>query len=218
MSHAHSPAPRIVPWLALCLLVAARASAASAPLGPDIWSMQVDGGLFAVIEGSGASPATGVRYCKHMGTHLQGGMLTGWAFKRSKLEAPGGPEDADSHVELARVDANLVPLMGFMQVDLTDRSRLVPFFGFGVGYEWLMLHALDHQTGLQTKARYANVAWETYAGIGLQLTSLWRLNSELYYNGGSLERKVVEPSGAVRREAVNVNGVGLRVGVDMKFD
>lgn len=202
--------------LALCLLLGTRASAAPAPLGPNIWSVQLDGGLFAPIQGSGANPSAGMRYGKHFTSHLQGGMLTGWSFKRAKLESTTG--DPDSRVELARVDANLVPVMGYLQVDLADRSWLVPFFGFGVGYEWLMLHSFNHQTGDQVKARYANLAWQTYAGIGLQLNTLWRLNSELYYNGGSLERKVTQPDGTVRREAIDADGVGVRVGLDMKFD
>lgn len=221
MRSAQFTAPRacIVTLLALFLSLDSRAFAASAPLGPNVWSMQVDGGLFAPIQASGASPAAGVRYCKHLGPHLQGGMLSGWSFKRAKLEGPAvSQDDPGSHVELARVDANLAPLMGFMQVDLTDRSWLVPFFGFGVGWEWLVLHSFDHQTGVQVKARYANLAWETYAGIGLQLNTLWRLNSELYYNGASLERKEIESDGSVRREAIDVNGVGVRVGLDMKFD
>ena len=211
-----APGARIVTMLALCLALAARASAAPPPLGPDVWSMQLDGGLFAPLQATGASPTAGMRYCKHIGTHLQSGLRTGWTFKRTKLESNGEP-DADTHVELARVDANLVPVMAFMQVDLTDRF-LVPFFGFGVGYEWLMLHSFDHRTGAQEKARYANLAWQTFAGVGLQLTSIWRVNGELYYNGGSLEREVRLPDGTVQREAVDVNGVGLRVGLDMKFD
>ena len=67
------------------------------------------------------------------------------------------------------------------------------------------------------EATYGNIAWETYAGIGLRLTSEVRLNGELFYNGGSLERGVVDSSGRAWREAVDVNGVGLRVGVDSKF-
>src|SRR5689334_5244616 len=54
--------------------------------------------------------------------------------------------------------------LGFPAGDLTDRF-LVPFFGFGVGYEWLMLHSFDHRTGAQEKARYANLAWQTFAGV-----------------------------------------------------
>ena len=211
--------PRFVALLALCSALSVRAHAAPAPLGPDVWSMQVDAGLFAPIEANGAGPTGGLRYCKHYGTHLQVGALTGWTYKRATWNAPPpGQPESEAQVEIARTDANLVPLMGFMQVDFMDRSRIVPFFGFGLGYEWLMVHSLDYQTGAQSKATYSNIAWQTYAGIGLQLSYIWRLNSELFYKGGSLERTVPLSSGGVQREAVHVNGVGVRVGLDMKFD
>src|SRR5436190_5542851 len=216
-----APARRVhlVPLLACWLCLAVRIPAARAQTAPEIWSIQLDGGVFAPVEASGASPTAGMRYCKHLGSHLQSGLLTAWAFKRAKLETTaGGQEGPVTHVELARADARLVPLMGFLQVDLTDRAWLVPFAGIGAGYEWLVLHAVDYRTGQQSKVAYGNVAWQTYGGVGLRLTSKVRLNSELYYNGGSLERAVRDPNGPTRREAIHVNGVGARVGLDMKFE
>jgi hypothetical protein len=214
---ARVPRIRLVPLLALGLALGVGVPAARAQdLG--IWSMQLDGGMFAPLEARGASPTAGMRYCKHFTSHLQGGMLTGWTFKRATLEAPvAGPQGQESNVELARTDANLVPLMAFMQVNLTDRRMLVPFAGFGVGYEWLTLHGVDNQTAQQTKVTYGNLAWETYAGLGVRLAKIWRMNSELYYNGGSLEHEVPDPNGGVIRQAVHVNGVGVRFGLDMEF-
>jgi hypothetical protein len=160
-----------------------------------------------------------MRYCKHYSSHLQGGLLTGWTFKRATLEAPAGSVPGpESRAELSRTDANLVPLMGFLQVNLTDRRLLAPYVGIGAGYEWLTLHEFDHQTGGQSKVTYGNWAWETFAGIGVRFSSIWRLNSELYYNGGSLEAKVPDANGIVQLQSVHVNGVGLRVGLDMAFD
>jgi hypothetical protein len=216
----HIPAHsvRLVPLLALWMSLAVGIPVAIGQQDVPVWSIQFDGGLFAPIEASSASPMVGLRYCRHYGSHLQGGMLSGWMMKSKKLQAPAdGVQGNESLVELARFDAHLLPVMGFMQVDLTARSRLVPFAGFGAGYEWLTLEATDHRTGLKTSASYGNVAWETYAGMGLRLTSEVRLNGELYYNGGSLERDVVDASGRAWREAVNVNAVGVRVGVDSKF-
>ena len=219
MPHLHTPAQRnrLVPLLALWLSLGARVPAACAQA--EIWSIQLDGGLFAPIEASGASPTAGMRYCKHVGSHLQFGLLTAWTLKRAKLEASaGGQQGPESRVELVRADANLVPVMAFMQVDLTDKSWLVPFVGFGAGYEWLILRSKDLRTGRQSKLTYDNVAWETYAGVGLRLTTKVRLNSELYYNGGSLERNPTDPNGRVRHEVVHVNGVGARMGLDMEFE
>jgi opacity protein-like surface antigen len=217
--HAPGQSVRLVPLLALWMSLAVGVPAASAQQAPELWSMQLDAGLFTPIEASGASPSVGVRYCKHFGSHLQGGMLTGWTFKNTSVEAPtGGLQSNESHVELARVEARLTPLMMFMQVDLTDRSWLVPFAGIGAGYEWLRVDAEDHRTGQKSVVKYGNVAWEAYTGIGLRLTSRVRLNNELFYNGGSLESSVLDSSGHTWREAVHVNGVGARVGLDMIFE
>ena len=220
MKFVETPAQRVqvVLLLALWMSLSAGVPTASGQGPLDVWSIQFHGGLFTPIEASGASPMIGMRYCKHYGSHVQGGLSTGWTYKRKTLEAPAeGPLGSESSVELARLEANLVPLMGFMQVDLTGKSRLVPFVGFGAGYEWLVLEAKDQRTGQASTAVYGNVAWETYAGIGLRLTNEVRLNGELFYNGGSLERGVSDPSGQAWREAVRVNGAGVRVGVDSNF-
>jgi hypothetical protein len=193
--------------------------AAIAQTGPDLWSIQLDTGLYAPIEASGPSPTVGMRYCKHYTSHVQGGLLTGWTLKRTSLEAPvTGPLSSESHAEFARVNAHLVPVMGFVQVNLTNRFWLVPFVGIGGGYEWLIVETKDDRTGAKFKTTYDNVAWETFAGIGLRLSSVVRVNGELFYNGGSLERGVLDASGRAFREAVNVSGVGARVGLDMVFE
>jgi hypothetical protein len=146
-------------------------------------------------------------------------MLTGWSVKSTNVAAPAaGPPAAETSVELAQFDARLAALMGFVQLDFTDRAWLVPFVGVGAGCEWLTLDAEDDQTGLKSEANYANMAWQAYIGIGLRLTSKVRPNSELYYNAGSLNRDVIDASGHTWREAVDVNGVGLRVGLDSIFE
>ena len=186
--------------------------------GPNIWSIQLDGGLLKLNEASGVASRAGMRYSKHYTSHIMGGLLTGFAYKGTKLEVPAGDTPSGESIELARTDAHLIPVMGFMQVDLTDRFFLVPFVGIGAGYEWLSLHTADHRAGQDTTLTYGNVAWEGYGGLGVRLTSRVRVNGELFYNGGSLERRVLDSSGAEWREAVHVNGVGARVGLDMVFE
>jgi hypothetical protein len=204
---------------ALSLSLAFRVPAAIAQTGPELWSIQLDGGLLMLNEARGTSPRIGMRYSKHFTSHVQGGLLTGFAYKGASLEAPAAATPGgESHVELARTDARLVPLMGFMQVDMTDRFWLVPFVGIGAGYEWLRLITKDHRTGLESMVTYGNIAWEGYAGAGVRLTSRVRVNGELFYNGGSLEARVLDPDGSTWREAIHVNGVGARVGLDMIFE
>jgi hypothetical protein len=50
--------------------------------------------------------------------------------------------------------------------------------------------------------------------MGFRLDPATRVDLELFYNGGSLER--ASPSSTLR-EAVHVNGVGARVGLDLLF-
>ena len=199
--------------------LALRVPAAIAQTAPELWSIQLDGGLLMLNEARGTSPRVGMRYCKHVTSHVQLGMLAGFAYKGSRLEAPAaGTQGVEPQVELARTDARLVPLMAFMQVDMTDRFWLVPFVGIGAGYEWLRLNSKDHRTGEDSMVTYGNIAWEGYAGTGVRLTRRVRVNGELFYNGGSLERRFLEPDGSTTREAVHVNGVGVRVGLDMIFE
>jgi hypothetical protein len=206
--------------LALWMSLAGRVPAAmSAAPSSNLWSIQLHGGMFAPNDVRTTSPMVGMRYCKHYSPHLQGGLLTGWTLMSKSLEQPfDGSPSFEPHVEVARADAHLVPVMGFIQVNLTERSWLVPFVGIGAGYEWLILDAQDHRNGLKFRANYANFAWETYGGIGLRLNSEVRVNGELFYNGGSLERNTIDASGHSWIEAIHANGVGARVGIDFVFE
>jgi len=184
---------------------------------PKIWSMQVHGGMFALLDGNGASPMMGVRYCKHYTPQLYGGLLTGYTYKSTSLEQPQDPANPGPRIQLAQVSAQLVPVMAFVQVRLADKPRLVPVFGVGVGYEWLAFNVKDLRTGAESRPTYANYAWEAYGGLALRLNSIWRLNGEVFYNGGALERHVVDANGQTWIEDVHVNGVGIRIGPDMDF-
>jgi hypothetical protein len=212
---------RLVTLLALWMSLVGRvpaAIAADAP-SPEFWSIQLHGGLFAGNDVDAGSPMVGMRYCKRFSPHLQGGLLTGWTSMSESLEQPAdGSVTYDPQVELVRVDAGLLPVMGFLQVNLTEKFFLVPFLGIGGGYEWLIIDMLDNRTGLETHATYASLAWETFGGAGLRLNSKVQLNGELFYNGGRPGRNIIDESGHTWVEAIRANGVGVRVGLDMVFE
>jgi len=107
--------------------------------------------------------------------------------------------------------------MLFLQVNLTEKRFLVPIAGAAAGYEWFMLTANDYRTGQSAKATYANFAWEGWGGLGMRLDKTVRLDGELFYNGGSLERTVTDSSGNSWLEAIDLNGIGARVGLDIQF-
>ena len=181
-------------------------------------SLHLHGGLFRTIDGDATSPTVGLRYGRHLGSHLQGGVLAGWTYKRKNLEQPVESfPGVDPRIVLARVEGHLVPAMLFLQVNLTEKRFLVPYAGIAAGYEWFQLQATDYRTDESTKATYANLAWEGWGGIGMRLGEDLRLDGELFYNGGSLERDVTDSSGRSFKEAIDANGIGARVGLDILF-
>jgi hypothetical protein len=105
--------------------------------------------------------------------------------------------------------------MAFFEVSLTEKRFLVPYAGIAAGYEWLLLHANDYRTGEVATGTFSNFAWQGWGGIGLRLDPGLRVDVELNYNGGSLERDATDSSGL--REVVRVNGVGARVGLDILY-
>jgi hypothetical protein len=87
-----------------------------------------------------------------------------------------------------------------------------------VGYEWLMLEATDYRTQTANTATYSNWAWEGWGGLGIRLGKQLRLNGEAFYNGATLKRDVSDPNGLIFKELVNLDGVGLRLGLDIIFE
>lgn len=203
------------------------------PAGPntktyyaDVWSprartgtIHLHGGLFAPVNANAPGTDLGLRIGINMGAHLQIGALTDWTFQSKSLRqsATSDLPGLQPHVVLARVDAHLVPAMVFLQVKLFDKFPIVPYGGVAAGYEWLILDANDYRNGTSENLTYANWAWQAHAGAGLRLSSDLRLDGELYYNGGSLQRDVVDTSGVTWHEQVDVNGVGARVGLDIAY-
>jgi hypothetical protein len=191
-----------------------------APAGPKFKanSFHLQGGLFAPIDVNAPSPTLGLRAARRFGGHSQAGLLVDWTFERKNLEQPvNSLPGLQPHLILARADGQLIPAMAFFQVNLTDKRYLIPYAGIAMGYEWLLLRANDFRTGELAKATYANWAWQSWGGIGLRLDQGLRVDFELSYNGGSLERDVTDSNGQTFSEAVRVNGVGARVGVDILY-
>ena len=179
-------------------------------------SIHLSGGLFAPIETNAPSPMVGLRLGRRLGAHLQGGLLVDWVLERKNVEQPINTlPGLQPQLILARASGSLVPVMAFFEVSLTEKRFLVPYGGIAAGYEWLSLKADDFVTGESASATYANYAWQGWGGMGIRLDQGLRVDFELCYNGGSLERDAPNSNGL--REAVRVNGVGARVGLDIRY-
>ena len=198
-------------------MLRASAPAPAVPKGK-AYGIHLHGGLFAPIDVNAPSPTLGLRLGRRLVSHLQAGLLVGWTFQRKNLEEPvNGLPGLQPHLILARVDGQLVPAMVFLNVDFNETRFLVPYAGIATGYEWFLLKANDYRTGEIASATYANWAWESWGGLGMRLGKDLRVDTELFYNGGSLEREVSDSSGQSWREAVHANGVGARVGIHIPF-
>ncbi|MGH7742324.1 MAG: hypothetical protein ACRENS_09915 [Candidatus Eiseniibacteriota bacterium] len=213
-------------------MIAAPLFAASA-LGADstlshaeIWTPRTEtgrihlhGGLFAPIGGNATSTTFGGRLGINLGSHMLMGVMADWSFESKSLTQPV-PSDLPGlkpKEVLAKVDAQLIPAMGYVQLKLTDKFPVVPYGGIGAGYEWLILRAIDHRNGASAHSTYANWAWQSYAGLGLRLSRGLRFDSELFYNGAWLTRDVKDVNGITSTEGVDVRGVGARIGVDILY-
>jgi len=185
---------------------------------PKAYAIHLHGGLFSPIDVNAPSPTLGLRLARRLGSHLQGGLLVDWALERKNLEQPvNSLPGLQPHLILARAEGHLVPAMLFVQVNLTEKRYLVPYAGIAAGYEWLFLKASDYRTDEAASATFANWAWQGWGGIGLRLDPGLRVDFELSYNGGSLQRDVLDSNGRPMQEAVSVNGVGAKVGLDILF-
>jgi hypothetical protein len=194
----------------------------------DVWTprdrtgeINLHGGVFAPVHknSSGVSPTLGLRLGLDLGSHVMLGVMGDWVYKSKSLLEPIPSElpNLEPQIVLAKVDAQIIPAMMFLQVKLTDQFPLVPYVGVAAGYEWLMLNANDYRTDESAHVTYADWAWQSFAGLGLRLSRGVRLDSELFYNGGMLERDVHDQFGETVSEVVDVNGVGARIGLNIVY-
>lgn len=181
-------------------------------------SLHLHGGMFSPIDVNAPSPTVGLRLSKVVSAHMQMGLLTGWTFERKDRTRKDSPLPGTApEILLARLDGHIIPAMGFMRVNLTEKHWLLPYFGFGVGYEWLLLDATNYETQETAQRTYSGIAWEGWGGLGIRLGRDLRVNGELFYNSASVERDVVDDAGQTWKELVNLDGAGARVGIDIMF-
>jgi len=117
---------------------------------------------------------------------------------------------------LAEASADVLPLTGFIQVNLTD-GAVVPYVGAGGGWQWLFLSARDFQTGTGYDATFGGWTWQAWGGAQLALSPAARLFGEVFLHNGDAERTVQDLSGTEYQEVVDLAGAGMRFGVAWGF-
>ncbi len=134
------------------------------------------------------------------------------------VHTPGGT--AVQELVLSESTANLVPMLLFVQLSGNPNRPVVPYGGFGLGYEWLFLSADDFVTHESFDEVFGGFGWQVWAGAGFALDARTRINGELFFNECEAGNDVDVMMGGVSvraRDIVNVNGFGMRLGVSWQF-
>ena len=182
-------------------------------------ALHLHGGVFAPINASATSATIGARMGANLGDPLLFGLMAEWIYHSKSLLEPvnTGLPGFEPQTVLATVQAHLIPAMAFLEITLTRKLPLVPYVGVAAGYEWLVLNAEDNRTAADSSVTYGNWAWQWYGGVGLKLSDALRVDGEVFYNGGALARDVYDVNGVRRKETVDVEGVGARIGLNIVY-
>jgi hypothetical protein len=183
---------------------------------------QLHGGFVDPDGDLSANMVFGFRGGLSLDSHIQLGLGVDWAHRSDKqsqlvtqVPLPGGGT-ADRRLDLAQSSADLIPMMGVLQISPGDNLPVAPYFGVGGGYEVLFVSAEDFTTGEQFDATYGGWGWQAWAGVSMPLSGRTRLNAEVFRNTAQVGRDVTTAEG-VFRETVDVDGTGGRFALSWGF-
>jgi hypothetical protein len=188
------------------------------------------GGIFEYMSDASSRPNGprssdfGAKMAFNLGPAVRLGTLLDWQYRSesntvpiSSNPGPGGTTINNS-VDLGSGTASLVPWMGFLEISPVPRSPISPYVGIAGGYEWLYLHASRSDIPVAFNANYGGWGWQAWGGIGFRLAPEVRLTGEVYGNFCEVWRNAFDTDlNAVTRETVNVNGAGVRGGLQFLF-
>ncbi len=187
---------------------------------------QVHAGFFDPTGDLGTGLVLGFRIGPEIDPHVQLGAAVDWWHKTEeqtiKVAGGSGPGGigVEREIQLSSSSANLVPLLGYVQVGGDASMQVIPYVGAGAGFEWLNLNG-DDPSGNSFEANYGGFGWQLWGGVAVPLSGRARFNAEVFGNGAELGRDVdfQDSTGATLtgREIVKMNGVGMRAGVSWGF-
>jgi hypothetical protein len=184
-------------------------------------------GIFDPSGGFSSGVDVGFRAGPQIDPHIQLGVGLDWWYKHeSQTQSVGNGEfpiggTFEQQREISHFTANLIPIMGFLQVSGDDNMQVIPYGGVGLGYEMLWLSGSGRDAADQPfdfDANYGGYGWQAWGGVAIPLSGQSRINGEVFGNFSELGRDVDDPlTGDRIREIVDMNGIGARVGVTWGF-
>jgi hypothetical protein len=191
------------------------------PMSPN--PVQLHIGFFDPGEASGESFVLGMRAGPQVDPNVQIGAAVDWIHRADDSSAilsegtgPGGTT-ITTRQQISHSSSSLLPVMAFAQVSGDPSMSAIPYGGIGGGYEVLFLSATDYLTGDQFDGTFGGWAWQAWGGVAIPLSGQARVNGEVFVNRGEVSRDTDGPAGITYHETVDVNGVGLRVGLSWGF-
>lgn len=201
-----------------------RAYRSRSPVMPT--TTQVHAGFFDPTDGFSAGFVGGFRMGPQVDPRVQVGLAIDWWHRSEsttmdlgELQLPVG--SGDSRLVLSRASADLMPVLAFVQVSGDENMPIIPYGGFGVGYEWLFLTGDDYWNNESYDQTFGGFGWQAWGGAGIPLDGRTRINGEVFYNGSEVGSDVdvyipgIGP--ATVRDVVKMNGLGMRFGVCWGF-
>lgn len=201
-----------------------RAYRSRAPVMPT--TTQVHAGFFHPTDDFSTGFVGGFRMGPQVDPRVQVGLAVDWWHRSESTTMDLGSYDlrigrGSEQLVLSRTSADLVPILAFVQVSGDENMPVIPYGGFGVGYEVLFVSADDYVYGESFQQTFGGFGWQAWGGAGIPLDGRTRINGEVFYNGCEVgsDVDINHPTlGLVTvRDVVKMNGLGMRFGVAWGF-
>ena len=187
---------------------------------------QVHAGFFDPTDNFSTGFVGGFRMGPQVDPHVQIGLALDWWHRSEsatmdlgEVPLPGG--SGTERLVLSKTSADLLPILAFVQVSGDENLPVIPYGGFGAGYEWLFLSADNYLTSESFEQTFGGFGWQVWGGAGIPLDRRTRVNGEVFYNGSEVGSDVdvmIDGFGpATVRDVVKVNGLGMRFGICWGF-
>ncbi len=187
---------------------------------------QVHVGFFDPSDNFSSGLVGGFRMGPQVDPHVQLGVAVDWWHRSEKstlnlgeFSLPSGT--GHEQLILSKASADLMPILAFVQVSGDENMPVIPYGGFGIGYEWLFISADDYVTRESFSQTFGGMGWQAWGGVGLPLDGRTRLNGEVFYNGSEVgsdvDVDIVGYGPATVRDVVQMNGLGMRFGISWGF-
>jgi len=192
--------------------------------GPKQWGfLTLGGGLFdpASQPGNGFYGVTSVG--TEIGHSLDLGVQASWYHRGSEgdefvstYKDPAG-NTVEQSIQTQSVDTDLVPLMGIVRVRFPTPQQFQPYFGGGVGYEWLFVDGVDDQ-GFDFHNDYGGFGAQVLAGVSLMAAPTMGVYGEAVYNFSTVSSDFFDPAlNTVIHESIDMDGLALHGGLRFRF-